>query len=184
MHRQPLIQLLQDYHQRFPAEQACCQDFLQFVQNNPQCFERSLLQGHVTGSAWLVNQAGTHVLLTHHRKLDAWLQLGGHADGDADIFNVALKEAREESGIADLVILQPTLFDLDIHRIPARNSEPSHYHYDARVLLQTVNGDQFHVSHESKALEWVSIERLADKTSELSMLRMASKYLQQFANPF
>ncbi|MCB1715726.1 MAG: NUDIX hydrolase [Candidatus Competibacteraceae bacterium] len=177
MHRQNLRNLLDDYAVRYPLESDCVQRFRLFLDSYADCFERSQLSGHVTGSAWLVNRAGTHVLLTHHRKLDLWVQLGGHADGDTDILRVALTEAQEESGIQTLQIVSPQIFDLDIHPIPARGAEPEHFHYDVRFALQTVDSDDYTLSAESKALEWVEITRLAEKTNETSMLRMAEKWL-------
>ena len=182
MLRQPLLDLLDDYAIRYPSELDCVQRYREFVSTQPDCFQRELLIGHVTGSAWLINRAGTHVLLTHHRKLDLWVQLGGHADGEPDIASVALTEAREESGIHALQLLSPKIFDLDIHSIPARGAEPEHLHYDARFALQAIDTDQFKLSAESKALEWVEITRLADKTTEPSMLRMAEKWLYEQIN--
>ena len=146
MHRQAITQLLSDYGTRYPEEANTTTRYQQFVAQHEDCFERSQLAGHVTGSAWLVNRAGTHVLLTHHRKLNIWVQLGGHADGESDPLNVALRAAREESGIADITAVTDALFDIDIHRIPQRKSEPAHYHYDARFLLQTTESDSYSIS--------------------------------------
>ena len=151
--------------------------YVDFVTNHSDCFQRSLSVGHVTGSAWLVNQAGSHVLLTHHRKLDIWVQLGGHADGHSDVFAVARQEAEEESGIKTFKAVSPAIFDLDIHLIPARKNDPEHYHYDARFAFQTTDSDQFSISDESHDLAWVEIARLGEKTQEDSMLRMADKWL-------
>ena len=117
-----------------------------------------------------------HVLLTHHRKLNRWLQLGGHADGQANILNVALREAREESGIAEVVPVSQAIFDLDIHRIPARGDEPAHDHFDVHFAVQTRTTDQYIVSDESYALCWVDIARLSDMTQESAMLRMPQKW--------
>ena len=75
--------------------------------------------------------AGDRVLLAHHRKLGRWLQPGGHSDGDPDTLAVALREAREESGL-DVQALDDAIFDLDLHRIPARDREPAHLHFDVR----------------------------------------------------
>lgn len=177
MHRRNLHRLLDNYAVRYPLENDCVQRFRRFLDTYADCFERTQLSGHVTGSAWLVNRAGTHVLLTHHRKLDLWVQLGGHADGDTDILRVARTEAQEESGIQTLRTVSPQIFDLDIHAIPARGAEPEHFHYDVRFALQTVDSDDYTLSAESKALEWVEITRLAEKTNETSMLRMAEKWL-------
>ena len=149
--------------------------YVQFIHENEDCFERSNLSGHVTGSAWLVNTDGTHVLLTHHRKLNMWLQLGGHADGDPDVLGVALREAQEESGIDNIEAVSTQLLDIDIHNIPARGDEPEHYHYDATFAFRTVDTNDFVVSDESLALEWIDIANLHKRTSEASMLRMAQK---------
>lgn len=182
MSRHALIDQLQKYHQRYPQEAAVAERFIAFVQQYEDCFERTQLVGHVTGSAWLTNVAGSHVLLTHHRKLNRWLQLGGHADGNPDVQDVALREAQEESGIIDIAVVEPQIFDIDIHEIPARGNEPAHFHYDARFALAVTGSDTFAISEESHALEWIDISQLHKRTTERSMLRMADKWRQsQFA---
>lgn len=152
-------------------------DFLQFLRSASSVFERRHVVGHFTGSAWLVSADGARVLLTHHRKLDRWLQLGGHADGDADLARVALREAEEESGLRDLVV-EPEIFDLDRHLIPARGSEPAHWHYDVRYVVRARGSEVFAVSDESLALAWKSIRELADDPlADASLQRMARKWL-------
>ena len=183
MHRNNLLNLIAHYQQQYPEEQDCIARFLHFVKAHPTCFERSLAIGHVTGSAWVVNEAGTHTLLTHHRKLNRWLQLGGHADGQTDILAVALREAQEESGIQALRPISNQIFDLDIHLIPAKGNEAPHHHYDVRFMIQVDGSDQYVVSDESHALSWVSIAQLTDKTQEESMLRMQKKWQAQQASP-
>lgn len=173
-HRAPLLQLLQTYQTRFPDEQATVQQLASFVESEPACFERSTLAGHVTGSAWILNAAGSHVLLTHHAKLNIWVQLGGHADGDADVARVAMREAEEESGVAKLALVSPELFDIDIHEIPARGSEPAHFHYDCRFMIRA-DSDEFVISDESHALAWIAVDDITSVTQEASMLRMAEK---------
>ena len=113
MKRQGLIQLLNQYNPS-DAEITIKNDMLSFIDANEDCFERSLEIGHVTGSSWLLNKAGDKALLMHHRKLNKWLQLGGHADGDSDILAVALKEAQEESGITSIEPVNNRIFDIDI----------------------------------------------------------------------
>ena len=102
MHRKPLLDLLARYRAAHPDEAACADRIRALVETQRDCFERSCFPGHVTASAWLLSPDGKRFLLTHHRKLDRWLQLGGHADGDPDVAAVALREAREESGLAEL----------------------------------------------------------------------------------
>ena len=175
MHRAALLRLIDDYADRHPEESATVQDFIRFVEHHERCFERDLWAGHVTGSAWLVNGAGTHVLMTHHRKLDRWLQLGGHSDGNPDTLAVAMREAEEESGLRVKPVFGG-IFDLDIHEIPARKADPAHFHYDLRFALQPVFDESYTVGAESLDLAWVALERLDDYTTEWSVLRMRSKW--------
>ena len=177
MHRSPLLRYLTDYQQQWPEETILVQRFINFVEAHENCFERSLLQGHVTASAWVVNQAGTHVLLTHHRKLNKWLQLGGHADGNPDVVASALREVQEESGLDKFEIDDARLFDIDIHEIPARKAEPAHFHYDARFVVTATGSEVYTVSEESHDLGWIKINNLWELTEEESMLRMARKWL-------
>lgn len=118
-------------------------------------------------------------MLTHHKKLNKWLQLGGHADGDPDVLRVALKEGSEESGITGLEACSLSLFDIDIHLIPARQAEASHYHYDCRFAIRATGNDSFMVSDESHDLRWIKVTELATLTDEESMLRMAGKWLSR-----
>ncbi len=179
MGKDALILQLMEYRNRWPDEARVATGFIEFLSATPDCFERSLQTGHVTGSAWLVNATGLHVLLTHHKKLDMWIQLGGHADGDSDILRVAMREAREESGLSSIDPVFPRIFDIDVHQIPARPSEPEHLHWDVRYALRATGKEEFTPSGESHELRWVEIANLKCLTQEKSMLRMAVKWMTQ-----
>src|ERR1700742_3290902 len=101
MHRRPLLNMLECYRHAFPAEGDVVDRIVALVEAHANCFERTCRPGHITGAAWIVSADRRHCLLTHHRKLDRWLQLGGHADGQTQIEEVALREAREESGMTE-----------------------------------------------------------------------------------
>ncbi len=174
MHRQPILTLFARYLERYPDERATLERIQQFVAEHENCFDRELQIGHITGSAWIVNQDATEALLTHHKKLNIWVQLGGHADGDANVQRVAQREAEEESGLADLSLVSTDIFDIDIHEIPARKSEPAHYHYDCRFLLQAAS-TSYVVSDESHDLQWIPLRAMRDYTTEESVLRMVAK---------
>ena len=94
VHRNNLLEKLFSYEKKYPEERTTVRSMFAFIKTNPRCFDRNLSVGHMTGSAWLMDAKFEKTLLTHHRKLDRWLQPGGHADGDNDIAGVALREAR------------------------------------------------------------------------------------------
>lgn len=175
MHRRGLRALLAAYRARWPREADTVARFEAFVDAHPDCFERTCRVGHITGSAWLVDAAGEWALLTHHRKLGRWLQLGGHSDGDPDPLAVALREAREESGLP-VRALDEAIFDLDVHRIPARGREAAHLHYDVRFLL-VAGSEHFRKNDESHALHWVPVNGIRTFSAEESVLRMARKWV-------
>ncbi|MCX7562789.1 NUDIX hydrolase [Xanthomonadaceae bacterium XH05] len=161
------------------AEPELAAQFQTFLDSSPDAFERHHPPGHFTGSAWLVSADGERVLLTHHRKLGRWLQLGGHADGDRDLARVALREAEEESGLSGLCV-EPVIFDLDRHLIPARGADPAHWHYDVRFVVRVGASEDFLVSEESLALAWRRIDEIdRDPAADASLRRMAARWLQR-----
>ena len=187
MHRQPLLQLLRQHDPIDPNEQAMTQATIAFVEANPDAFDRSLLIGHITGSAWVVSPDRSQTLLIHHRKLDRWLQPGGHADGDPDVAAVALRETQEETGLTSLRLvatsgieahsnrLSTPIFDVDIHTIPARNDVPEHLHYDIRFLLEADPQEPFGYSEEIKNIQWFSLKTANEYAIDESISRLTRK---------
>ena len=185
MHRQPLLKLLEEYASHYPDEAAVVRQITSLVNNFPDCFDRTCRPGHITGSAWVLSHDRTHCLLVHHRKLNRWLQPGGHADGQTDIEAVARREAQEESGLKHLEIeltggaLLP--LDLDVHTIPARLDaagnivEDAHEHHDIRFLFVAAADQELVLSEESHDLRWFSCQELLNITDEESVLRMQRK---------
>ena len=155
-----------DPHQRLERER-----ILSFIDAHPDALRRSCLTGHLTTSALVVHDDGRRALLTHHRKLDRWLQLGGHCDGEGNLVASAWREATEESGIPDLAI-DPVPIDLDIHRIPEPPSEPSHLHLDVRFLAYAPAGATEQLSDESHALAWFSPDDLDTIDTDDSVRRL------------
>lgn len=170
---------------REPADGECAARFCAFIQAHPDCAERTLQIGHLTGSAWLVDPSGERVLLTLHRKLERWLQLGGHADGDLDLARVALREATEESGLSGLRLEgeiaganEIVPFALDDHRIPARPGEPEHTHFDVCYVVRASSDLNPVLNHESKELRWWPITDLLQPGVEPFLARMARRWLR------
>ncbi|HET6602670.1 MAG TPA: NUDIX hydrolase [Xanthomonadaceae bacterium] len=175
-----LADALEHYRRRWPDEYAGIDAFVSFLRRHGEdAFHRHCEPGHFTGSAWLVSGDGERVLLTHHRKLERWLQPGGHCDGDPDLPRVALREAQEETGLDGLQI-DPAIFDIDRHRIPARSGEPGHWHYDVRFVVRATVTEAFTVSQESHDLAWRRLDQVElDEHADPSVRRMAAKWLTQ-----
>jgi len=177
MHRTKLIQLLHAYIPQTAQQDLCKDEMLAFIHAHPDCFERSLTIGHITASAWLLSKDASKALLMHHTKLNKWLQLGGHCDGESDVLAVAIKEAQEESGVMNIVPVHTEIFDIDIHLIPENNREKAHYHYDVRFLLQVIGDEQVIQNSEAKELRWIGKNVKALPTQEESVVRMLDKWL-------
>lgn len=196
-----MIEAFRHYRDQWQGEAATVAQFEVFLRTHADAFERSNPVGHFTGSSWLASADGARVLLMHHRKLDRWLQPGGHADGDADLARVALREAREETGMQNLQV-EAGIFDIDRHSImghipvshpggpalpfafapgersPARTNEPRHWHYDVRYVVRAGTDESYVVNAESHALAWRPVvEVAADESLDASLRRMAHKWL-------
>jgi 8-oxo-dGTP pyrophosphatase MutT (NUDIX family) len=177
MHRKNLKERLERYNPTDEKEIADKAKMLEFLNSHEDCFERSLSIGHFTGSCWLVNRADTKFLLTLHKKIGRWLQLGGHADGDPDLARVALKEAREESGLRNIELLSNEIFDIGVHLIREYRGIPVHYHYDVRFLLKTTDNDgDIQISNESTDLKWFEEVSALPPNSGINISRMFEKW--------
>lgn len=175
MDRNKLISLLAEYKPIDESEKYFPEDFLKLLQD-PDAYQRFHLPGHITGSAWIIDNTRTKVLLVHHGTLNKWLQPGGHADGDENVLRVALREANEETGVKDFTLIDNGLFDIDIHTIPERKNFPQHQHYDVRFLMMADPADPVLVSEESHDVAWKSLDELPTLTNNSeAILRMVRK---------
>ncbi len=153
---------------------------VEFVQSCDTPWRRSHLAGHLTASTWIVDESREHALLVHHKKLNCWLQPGGHIDDDdATFLDAALREAREETGLDDLALAKlkgaSQLFDVDVHAIPARRDEPEHFHYDLRFCFVADRSKRLVMdANESIAASWFAQQEiLSDRSFDSSVQRMA-----------
>jgi 8-oxo-dGTP pyrophosphatase MutT (NUDIX family) len=181
MNRPELLAQLRAHLPFDEHERAMTERLTAFVETHDNFHSRELLIGHLTGSAWVIDLERTHALLTHHRKLNLWVQLGGHCEDDASMREAAHREAREESGLLDVRLADEAIFDIDIHEIPARRDEPAHFHYDVRYLFEADRHAPLIVSSESKELAWVALDEIERLTQEESVLRMVRKTKSLFS---
>jgi len=174
-----------------PSDEAEARDreaMLSLVATEPGCFARTTFApGHFTGSVFVFSEGTRHVLLLHHRRLDKWLQMGGHDEGEADPAATALREGREESGLDDLVLLSPRILDVDVHPIPpsAARGEPGHAHFDVRYAAVTRSaGSERADAAESLGLAWLPLEEAARRMGEPGARRALAKAARLLGIPF
>lgn len=177
MHRQQLLDLLKKHKTRFMDESAFVARAIRLIEEHEDCFYRELWPLHVTGSTWVVNARRDRVLLLHHRKLDQWFQPGGHADGDADILRVALKEMAEETGLEEnhIKLVDLDVFDVDIHAIEANQRDPKHEHIDIRFLIEIDDALPVPGNDESHQVIWVPLREVSRYNRNRSTYRMMEK---------
>jgi len=148
---------------------------LALLAEQPDALERNCRPGHLTGSALVIDPVDHRILVLYHSKLQRWLQPGGHADGDPDLARVALREATEETGIADLQLVEPAI-DLDVHLVDPPGESP-HEHHDVRFLVVAPAGSEAVGNHESKALRWIYSSELARVDADSSLCRLVTRAL-------
>ncbi|WP_416481232.1 NUDIX hydrolase [Streptomyces sp. CL12] len=144
------------------------QSYLDHLTAHPDGMWKACHAGHVTASALVIDPERGRVLLTLHRKLRMWLQMGGHCEpGDATMAAAALREATEESGMAGLTLLPGGPVRLDRHPIPS----PCHWHYDVQYAALAPSGAVAAISDESLDLRWFPYDEVASVADE-SVVRL------------
>ena len=161
------------------------------MQTQPDLLSPACQTGHVTASALIVDPASRRLLLHYHKRLRRWLQVGGHLEDETDPAVAALREAREETGLPDLVFYPanspPAPVDIDIHRIPATASMPQHLHLDFRYLLLTRQPSWLRpAAGESTFFRWLSFAEAARLDDAIDpglkrLMRKAERQIPGFA---
>ena len=176
MKKEELIKLLEEYVPIDLKEKESKEKILGFVYDNDNFTGRDNAKGHITGSAWIVSKDRKKILLTHHLKLNMWLQIGGHVEGEEHILETALREAGEESGLTTLKCLSDKIFDVDVHLFPKRGEVEAHYHHDIRFLFEADENEELRrQKSESKAIKWIPLDEVSNYAKEGTILRMTNK---------
>lgn len=156
-----------------------CRAMIDFLVKGDNCFSRQNNYAHFTGSAWVVNSDNTKALVIHHKKLNMFLQVGGHADEDSNLLRVAYKETLEESGLNDVIVESPEIFDIDIHEIPEFKGIPKHYHYDVRFLFRSTNDELRLNEEEVNSISWMDKDNILNIDSSFGFSRMVKQWLNK-----
>jgi 8-oxo-dGTP pyrophosphatase MutT (NUDIX family) len=164
------------------SHEAARREILGFLDHHPDALHRSCPEGHLTGSAAVADPTSKRLLLLMHAKVRRWLQPGGHADGDAKLAAVALREAEEETGLRGLRVVAPAV-DLDVHVFrSASGAEPDHLHLDVRHLVIAPGPATPRRNHESLDHRWASVDELAALGCDAGTVRMARAALALLAH--
>jgi 8-oxo-dGTP pyrophosphatase MutT (NUDIX family) len=149
--------------------------FLQLLRTTPAPYSRSQFEpGHITASCYIID-SDRRLLLHHHRRLNRWLQMGGHIEAGEQPLDAALREAEEESGLRDLDVIGG-IADLDVHVIPPGRGEPEHRHFDVRYIARTASPEAIVIdAQESNDLMWVDLHRAAELMRGEESLRVIRK---------
>lgn len=167
-------EVLNNYQAPSSTEEGFKNKFFELLEEKKeQAFLRENLERHFTASAFVVSDNKEKILLLHHKKLDKWIQPGGHADGEMDLLEVAKKEFFEETGILNSPKIEEKVFHIDIHSIPEHKNVPAHEHYDWRFLFQIPATTPLNHNEESLGLRWFTREELKNLNTDKSVIRMA-----------
>lgn len=156
----------------------CCEQeardqavILDFLEKNPDAFFRSNLIAHMTASAWIVNAERTKVLMVYHRIYDSWSWTGGHADGEEDLLAVALREAREETGLKKVQPVSGKICSLEVLTVDGHEKHgayvPSHLHLNVTYLLEADESEELHVcEEENSGVRWFTLDAALAASTE------------------
>ena len=173
-----LRSVLDRYHPRGDVEAADVDRLRRLVHDGDPWSRDGLL--HVTASALVVDPVQRRVLLRWHARLQRWLQVGGHGDpGESDPWSIALREAREETGLDDLAPLAPPLegepVQIVIVPVPASGDEPAHEHADVRYALATAAPEQSRAESSDAAVRWLSFDDARAEITEPNLLEFIDR---------
>ena len=151
------------------------------TRNNEMC--------HFAASNWIVNKDRTKILMIYHNIYKSWSWTGGHADGDGNLLNVALKEAREETGLKDLKVLSDGIFSLQIlpvySHIRKGKFVSAHLHLDCCFLLEADDTAEIRINaDENSGIKWVDIDKVLESTNEENMKPIYKKLNEKIYKEF
>ena len=167
-------QQLEEYKPYNEQEEKDKEIFLRYMDTFDNLFTRENEFAHFTASAWLVNEDYTKVLMAYHNIYNSWSWVGGHADGDVDLLNVALKEASEETGLTNVTPVSKEIYSIEILGVPAHVKKgkhvATHVHLNVTYLLKASENDLTCIKpDENSDIGWFKLDKAVEKSTEPEM---------------
>ena len=152
-------------------EEADKEVMLSYINNFDNVLTRENKYGHFTSSAFVLNRERTKILMAYHKIYDSWAWVGGHSDGDSDLLHVAMKEAKEETGIKNVTPISENIYSLEIITVNGHEKRgkyvASHVHLNATYLLEADESEEIHIKEdENSGVKWVPIDKILEASSE------------------
>ena len=144
---------------------------LDYINNFDDTLTRQNKYGHFTSSAFVLNKERTKILMVYHKIYNSWAWPGGHSDGDSNLLNVAMKEAKEETGIKNVIPIFKNIYSIEIISVNGHEKSEkyisSHVHLNVTYLLEADENEKIHIKEdENSGVKWVPIDNVLDLTSE------------------
>jgi len=169
--KEQLINQVQNLTPVNEQEETDRKTILAFLESGDDISVRQNLVAHLTASAWVVTPDRQKVLMAYHKLYDSWAWLGGHADGNWDLFAVAEKEAKEESGIEQLHLISKNPVSLEVLTVAGHEKKgkyvPCHLHLNLTYLFEAEEDQSLHIkADENSSVAWIPVEEIQEKSSE------------------
>ena len=163
------IQMFKPYNEQEEVERKM---MLEYINKFDDVLTRKNQFGHFTSSAFVLNKERTKILMIYHKIYNSWAWPGGHSDGDSDLLYVAMKEAKEETGIKNITPILDEIYSLEIINVNGHEKRGkyvgSHIHLNVTYLLEADENEKLHIKEdENSGVKWVPIEDVLNVTSEV-----------------
>jgi len=166
-----LKEQIENYEPYNEQEEKDKQTILQYMENFDDVLTRNNEFGHFTASSWVVNKERTKVLMIYHNIYQSWAWTGGHADGEENLLNVAIREVKEETGVEQVKVLNPDIFSLEIICVNGHVKKgkyvSSHVHLNVTYLLEVDEKEILKIKEdENSGVKWIKIEEIEKVVNE------------------
>ena len=183
-----LIRQIEDYVPFNEQEHRDKAQILAFLHSGEDLLTRNNSVAHLTASAWVVSPDRKQVIMVYHNLYHSWSWMGGHADGDADLLQVARKEVMEECGLTELTVVSPDIFSLEVLCVAGHEKKgqyvSSHLHLNVTYLFEADPAKELHIKpDENRGVGWVNVEDIPQKSSEPWFCERIYSKLCRKANP-